>query len=174
MADLMERVGRQEDLLLKSFSLEPKLTSYQALTLASIVEREAQTDDDRYKIARVILNRLKAGMNLEVDATLFYGQDGSLPFDQLKAIDSPYNTYMYPGLPPTPIANPGRASIKAALNPAPNPPSGDPICIELPDDHPCDYLFYVLSPAGDGSHVFAATYEQHLRNVDAARVAGVL
>jgi UPF0755 protein len=172
MTDLMERVGRQEDLT--ALAYKQGLTGYQALIIASIVEREAQTDDDRYKIARVIYNRLALGMPLEVDATLFYGQEPGADFDVLKATDTPYNTYMYPGLPPTPIANPGRASIRAALNPAPNPPSGDPICIELPDSDPCDYLFYVLSPANDGSHVFAATYEQHLRNVDAARAAGVL
>jgi UPF0755 protein len=172
MVDLMERVGRQEDLT--ALAYKQGLTGYQALIVASIVEREAQTDDDRFKIARVIYNRLALGMPLEVDATLFYGQPPGTEFDVLKATDSPYNTYLYPGLPPTPIANPGRASIRAVLNPSPNPPSGDPICLELPDSDPCDYLFYVLSPANDGSHVFAATYEQHLRNVDAARAAGVL
>jgi UPF0755 protein len=172
MTDLMERVGRQEDLI--QLAYKQGMTGYQAMIIASIIEREAQTTDDRYKISRVIYNRLAAGMPLEVDATLLYGQEPGSSVDELKAFDFPYNTYMHAGLPPTPIANPGRASIKAALSPAPNPPSGDPICLELPDTDPCDYLFYVLSPTGDGSHVFAATYDQHLRNVAAARAAGVL
>jgi UPF0755 protein len=171
MTDLMERVGRQENLT--ELAYKQGLTGYQALIVASIIEREAQTDDDRYKISRVIYNRLALGMPLEIDATLFYGQDPTAEVGDLKLIDFPYNTYMYAGLPPTPIANPGRAAIKAALSPAPNPPSGDPICLELPDDDPCDYLFYVLSPANDGSHSFAATYEQHLRNIELARAAGV-
>ena len=172
MVDLMERVSRQEDVVEKSYGRG--FTAYQALTIASIIEREAQTSADRYKISRVIYNRLALGMPLELDATLYYGQDSSRPFDELKAIDTPYNTYLHTGLPPTPIANPGRDSIRAAVNPDPNPGSGDPICVNVPVDQQCQYLFYVLSPKGDGSHVFAATYEDHLRNVEAARAAGVL
>lgn len=172
MMKQMERVGRQEDIEAKSAALG--MTPYQMLIIASIIEREAKNDEDRAKIARVILNRLFLGSALEVDATLYYGQDSETPFDVLRNTDTPYNTYMHPGLPPTPISNPGRASIRAALNPAPNPPSGDPICTALPsDDTPCIYLFYVLSD-NDGHHAFAATYEQHLVNVEAARAAGLL
>ena len=92
--------------------------------------------------------------------------------DELKAIDSPYNTYLYAGLPPTPIANPGRASIRAAMNPAANPPADDPICAGIPEGE-CQYLYYVLA-GEDGHHEFAATLAQHDANVAAARAAGLL
>jgi UPF0755 protein len=171
MSDLMARVGGQEGL--DNATARVGVTPYQALIVASIVEREAKTDADRYKIARVIYNRMFFGMPLQVDATLYYGQDGSKPFDQLKAIDTPYNTYLHSGLPPTPIANPGRASIRAALNPAANPLPGDPLCKQLADDVPCVYLYYVLSDA-NGNHAFAVTAEQHAANVARARAAGII
>lgn len=171
MLKLMERVGRQEGLddSMNAVGLSP----YQVLTIASIIEREAKVPEDRAKISRVIYNRLSLGMPLEIDATLFYKQNTDLPFLELKAIDSPYNTYLYTGLPPTPISNPGRAAINAALNPAPNPSSGDPICREITDGSPCSYLYYVLSDK-DGRHVFAASLAQHQINVQAAIIAGVL
>lgn len=171
MLKLMERVGRQEGLddSMNSVGLSP----YEVLTIASIIEREAKVPEDRAKISRVLYNRLTLGMPLEVDATLLYKQNPDLPFLELKAIDSPYNTYLYAGLPPTPIANPGRAAIKAALNPAPNPSAGDPICREITDGSPCMYIYYVLSDK-DGNHKFAATLAQHQANVQAAIIAGVL
>jgi len=171
MLKLMERVGRQEGLddSMNAVGLSP----YEVLTIASIIEREAKVPEDRAKISRVIYNRLSLGMPLEIDATLFYKQNTDLLFLELKAIDSPYNTYLYTGLPPTPISNPGRAAINAALNPAPNPSSGDPICREITDGSPCSYLYYVLSDK-DGHHVFAASLAQHQINVQAAIVAGVL
>jgi len=171
MLKLMERVGRQEGLddSMNAVGLSP----YEVLTIASIIEREAKVPEDRAKISRVIYNRLSLGMPLEIDATLFYKQNTDLLFLELKAIDSPYNTYLYTGLPPTPISNPGRAAINAALNPAPNPSSGDPICREITDGSPCLYLYYVLSDK-DGHHVFAASLAQHQINVQAAIVAGVL
>ncbi|MDA2945957.1 MAG: endolytic transglycosylase MltG [Actinomycetota bacterium] len=172
MIELMERVALQEELEAGAERLG--LTPYEVLTVASMIEREAKVDADRSRIARVIYNRLALGWNLEIDATLFYGADPDATFSELRSVDSPYNTYERSGLPPTPIANPGRASIRAALNPAPNPASGDPICSVLDDPTVgCVYLFYVLADA-DGSHAFAVTLEQHERNVAAARAAGLL
>ncbi len=171
LVELMERVGRQEGVdeapnrLLR--------TPYEVLTIASMIEREAAVDEDRAKIARVIYNRLARGTVLQIDATLFYGQDADLSFDELVAIDSPYNTYLYPNLPPTPIANPGRASIRAAMNPAPNPLPNDPICRDLPPGEPCEYIYYVLADEA-GGHAFAATLAQHEANIAAARAAGIL
>lgn len=172
MIELMERVALQEELEAGAERLG--LTPYEVLTVASMIEREAKVDADRARIARVIYNRLALGWNLEIDATLFYGADPDATFAELRPVDSPYNTYERSGLPPTPIANPGRASIRAALNPAPNPASGDPICSVLDDPTVgCVYLFYVLADS-DGSHAFAVTLEQHERNVAAARAAGLL
>ena len=172
MIELMERVALQEELEAGAERLG--LTPYEVLIVASMIEREAKVDVDRGLISRVIHNRLALGWNLEIDATLYYGADPDTPFAVLRETDSRYNTYRYPGLPPTPIANPGRASIRAALNPAPNPASGDPICAVLEDPTVgCAYLFYVLAD-DDGSHAFAVTFEQHQANIDAARAAGVL
>ena len=171
MVALMERVGRQEGL--DDAQAKVGYTPYQVLIVASMVEREAKVDADRAKIARVIYNRLALGMELQIDATLMYKQDPNLSFSELKAIDTLYNTYLHKGLPPTPIANPGRASIRAALNPAPNPPSGDPICVNLPRPTDCQYLYYVVADK-EGGHAFAATLEQHLANVEKARQKGLL
>lgn len=171
MVTLAERVGRQEGLD-DAMTLVGR-TPYEVLIIASMIEREAKLDEDREKIARVIYNRLELGMPLEIDATLFYRQDSERPFTELKALDTPYNTYLRTGLPPTPIANPGRESIAAALDPAPNPSAGDPICVEFTTPSECRYLYYVLADE-DGRHVFAATLEQHLANVQRAIEAGVL
>lgn len=171
MISLMERVGRQEGL-----DDAPALvgrTPYEVLIIASMIEREAKLDDDRDLIARVIYNRLELGMPLEIDATLLYRQDPSRPFAELKALQTPYNTYINTGLPPTPIANPGRESIAAALDPAPNPFAGDPLCAEITPVTECRYLYYVLADE-DGRHTFAATLEQHLANVQRAIEAGIL
>lgn len=171
MVRLMERVGRQEGL---DDELKRRgLSEYEVLIIASMIEREAKFDSDRAKIARVIFNRIELGMPLQIDATLLYGQDPKTPFRVLKAKDTPYNTYLHTGLPPTPIANPGRASIYAALNPAVDPSPGDPICKGLPALEPCHYLFYVVSDAA-GHHAFAATLEQHDENIRLAREAGLL
>lgn len=177
MVQLMERVGRQEGLddpvALAGLGADRPLTSYEVLIVASIIEKEARFAEDRGRIARVIYNRLALGMPLEIDATLMYNQDPERPFLELKATDTPYNTYLHTGLPPTPISNPGRAAIAAALNPSPNPSSGNEICREIADGSPCLYLYYVLEDK-DGHHVFAATLEQHQANVQAAIAAGVL
>lgn len=171
MVRLMERVGSQ--LNLEERAAQLGVTPYQILIIASIIEREARLSEDRPKIARVIYNRLFIGMPLQIDATLLYRQPpGSSP-TALRDVDTPYNTYMYTGLPPTPIANPGRASIEAALSPSLNPSLGDPLCVALPPETPCVYLFYVLATE-DGGHAFAATFEQHEANVAAAREKGLL
>lgn len=171
MVALMERVLEQEDVDTKAaqFLLSP----YQVLIVASMIEREAKVPEDRAKIARVIYNRLGAGMPLQIDATLYYQQDEDRPFAELKDLDTPYNTYLHKGLPPTPIANPGRASIEAALDPAPDPSLGDPLCKDLPPNTPCKYFYYVIADE-DGRHVFAVTAAQHEANVQKARELGLL
>lgn len=172
MVALMERVAEQEDLVDGAAALQR--SPYEVLVVASMIEKEAKLDEDRPKIARVIYNRLFVQMPLQIDAAVYYQQDRSIPFPQLREIDTPYNTYLHLGLPPTPIANPGRASIRAALHPAPNPPAGDPICKVLPDrTQGCVYLYYVIANE-EGGHAFAVTGEQHQANVDAAAAAGLL
>ena len=171
MADLMDLVVRQEDVAAKAERLG--ISPYQVLIVASMIEREAKVDEDRPKIARVILNRFQMGMPLQIDATLLYGQPAGSSISDLMLLDTPYNTYMHTGLPLTPIANPGRASIQAAVNPAPDPSQGDPICVALPDPRNCHYLYYVLADE-DGRHAFAATLEQHEINVQHARDLGLL
>jgi UPF0755 protein len=171
MIGLMERVANQEDITIKSEQLG--LRPYDILIIASMIEEEAKLAEDRPKIARVIYNRLALGMPLQIDATLLYGQNRDRLISDLRGIDTPYNTYLHPGLPPTPISNPGRDSIQAALNPASNPSLGDPLCQELPDDVTCQYLFYVLANA-DGGHAFAVTEVQHAANVAAAEARGLL
>jgi UPF0755 protein len=129
------------------------LTLHQAITLASLIEREAVVPDERPLIASVIYNRLAAGQLLEIDAAAQYalGREGDwwpkLGGLDLRTIVSPYNTYAVAGLPPGPIANPGLASILAAANP------GD-----------TQYLYYRAKCDGSGRHAFAVTYEEHLAN----------
>lgn len=119
-----------------------------AITIASMIEREAKVDRDRPLIASVIYNRLRLGMPLQIDATVEYAlphHRSTLTFADLR-VKSPYNTYLHAGLPPGPIANPGRASIEAAFHPAKT-----------------DFLYYVAK--GDGSHVFAATLAEQTANI---------
>jgi UPF0755 protein len=127
------------------------LTPYQVVIVASMIEREAQVEGDRAKIASVIYNRLARGMTLGIDATLLYDDptpDGQLTTPDLET-DTPYNTRINAGLPPTPIASPGQASLEAALHPAKT-----------------DYLFYVLCPSDrPGVHRFATTLKEHNANV---------
>jgi UPF0755 protein len=123
----------------------------EVVTLASIVEKEAAQPDERPIIAAVYQNRLRIGMGLQCDPTVIYALEkagrytGNLTKADLK-LDSPYNTYKYAGLPPGPIASPGRASLEAAARPA-----------------SVDYLYFVSR--NDGSHVFATTLAEHNRNV---------
>jgi len=171
LASMMERVARQVDLAAgaKARGFRP----YEILIIASLIEREAKVATDRSKIAQVIYNRLAKKMKLEIDASVKYGQDPSMSWTDMKATDTPYNTYINPGLPPTPIANPGKASIQAALAPFGSPPASDPACTDLPAGVKCEYLYYVLADEA-GGHVFATTYEQHLLNVEKSKTAGLL
>jgi UPF0755 protein len=123
----------------------------QLVTLASIVEKETGKAEERPMVAAVYANRLKIGMGLQCDPTVIYALEragrfnGNLTREDLQ-FDSPYNTYRYAGLPPGPIAAPGRASLEAAADPAPVP-----------------YLYFVSR--NDGTHAFASTLDEHNRNV---------
>ena len=173
MIALMERVAVQEDL--ETGSTRFLRSPYEVLIVASMIEREAKLDEDRPKIARVIWNRLQDGIPLQIDATLRYGTDPNLSIAELREIDFPHNTYLHLGLPPTPIANPGRASIQAALNPAPRDlPPGDPLCADLADRTTGCRLYYYVLADEDGGHAFAVTLEQHEANIQRAREAGLL
>lgn len=122
-------------------------TLHEALTIASLVEREAMVDEERALIAGVIYNRLRIDMPLQVDATVQYALGETKPilyYGDLE-VDSPYNTYKIYGLPPGPIAMPGRNSLVAAVQPAAT-----------------EYLYYVARP--DGTHLFAATLADHEAN----------
>jgi UPF0755 protein len=127
------------------------LTVRALVTLASLVEKETGKAEERPIVAGVYTNRLRIRMPLQCDPTVIYAlmlagrYDGNIRRDDLQ-IDSPYNTYRYPGLPPGPIAAPGEASLRAAAAPADVP-----------------YLYFVSR--NDGSHVFAATLDEHNRNV---------
>lgn len=135
---------------------DQKLTPYQLLIVASIVEREAVKADERPVIASVYLNRIKKGMRLEADPTVQYAM-GYQPdkgtwwktpvqLEEYSNVPGPYNTYLREGLPPTPICSPGLGAIRAAFDPAKT-----------------DYLFFLAR--GDGSHVFAKTFEEHQANI---------
>ena len=171
LVSMMERVSRQVELTAgaKARGFSP----YEILIIASLIEREAKVATDRSKIAQVIYNRLAKKMKLEIDASVKYGQDPTMSWTDMKATDTPYNTYINKGLPPTPIANPGKASIQAALAPFGSPPASDQACTGLPAGVKCEYLYYVLADEA-GGHVFATTYEQHLLNVEKSKTAGLL
>jgi len=125
----------------------PLDSPYEALILASIIEKETARDDERRRIAGVFTRRLERGMRLQTDPTVIYGLgedwDGNIRRRDLRT-DTPYNTYTRAGLPPTPIALPGRASLDAALDPAPG-----------------EALFFVATGEPDGSHDFSVTREEH-------------
>jgi UPF0755 protein len=138
----------------KTIPAEPlprAMTIREWVTLASLVEKETASPDERPTVAGVYANRLRIGMALQCDPTVIYALmkagrwDGNIRRADLQ-IDSPYNTYRYPGLPPGPIASPGRASLEAARQPADVP-----------------YLYFVSR--GDGTHVFSATLAEHNANV---------
>lgn len=127
------------------------LSPYEVVIVASMIEKEAKLDEERALIAGVIYNRLAEPMALGIDATLLYDDptpDGQLSTSDIET-DTPYNTRINAGLPPTPIASPGLASLRAALEPETTP-----------------FFYYVLC-GDDGHHEFSETYDQHLANVDA-------
>ncbi len=127
------------------------LTVREAVTLASIIEKETSRPDERPLVSAVYHNRLRLRMGLQCDPTVIYAleragkYDGNLTRENLR-FDSPYNTYRYAGLPPGPIAAPGRASLEAAVRPA-----------------AVDYIYFVSR--NDGSHAFASSLDEHNRNV---------
>lgn len=163
MAQMLNQMSFQLPAEVVRLARQRGLTFHQLLTVASIVERETNVDEERPLIASVYLNRLKRGSSLpylQADPTVQYamgyqaatGQWWKTPvtLDEYKLVNSPYNTYLYPGLPPGPIASPGLASIMAVLQPAET-----------------NYLFFVCARPGcaGGQHTFAVTYEDHLQNV---------
>ena len=136
--------GRDSDL--------PFATPYEALIMASIVEKETADDSERRQIAGVFINRLRIGMRLQTDPTVIYGigisYDGNIRLKDLQE-DTPYNTYTRKGLPPTPIAMPGSDAIDAVMHPDATP-----------------YLYFVARGNGTGSHVFSTNLADHEAAVD--------
>lgn len=135
------------DLLGRQNFAAKNLTVRDAVTMASILEREVKTLEDKKIVAGILYKRIAAGMPMQADATLLYYKAGSPDrFD--KEVDSRYNTYQHAGLPPGPICNPGFESLEAAIEP-----------VETP------YWYYLSAP--DGATVFSKTYNEHLRNIAA-------
>jgi UPF0755 protein len=133
------------------------VSPYQAIIVASLIEREGKVAQDRPKISRVIYNRLAKQMKLQIDATVLYalGSHKTVVLNKDLEVDSPYNTYKIPGLPPGPIASPGRASLEAAVGPEVG-----------------DWIFYVKCQA-DGEHCFSNNEAQFNRDVQDAHRRGV-
>lgn len=143
MLDEFERVYEED---IKSRMNEMNLSLNEAVTIASIVEREGKVDEERPLMSAVFHNRIDQGMMLQSCATVQYilGERKEVLTNKDTSTPSPFNTYIHEGLPPGPIASPGKASLIAAVNPA-----------------DVDYLFFVLT-GKDGTHTFTRTYEEHL------------
>jgi UPF0755 protein len=147
VADQLKTFRQQFAQVNLAYARSKHLTPYDVLIIASMVQAEAQTTRDRPLIASVIYNRLAFGMPLQIDATARYATGNytkPLTDSQLNS-PSPYNTRIHKGLPPTPIGNPGLASIEAAAHPAQT-----------------NYLYFVVKPCGNGEHAFASNYKQFL------------
>jgi UPF0755 protein len=146
LSSMVERFNQEAtDIDLVGNAAQLKMSPYDIVKIASIVEREGKTPDDYGKIARVIYNRIAKGMPLQMDSTLQYTKAVRTAHLSLQDLSdpSPYNSYTHKGLPPTPIANPGRASLLAALNPEPG-----------------NWLYFIAFP--DGTTKFTADYNQFL------------
>jgi len=147
VAQMVENFKRAFDLPMRTAAEQLGLPVRQAVTLAALVEKETASADERPVVAAVYLNRLKNQMPMQADPTVVYAMmkagryRGNISKNDLQ-IDSPYNTYRYPGLPPGPIAAPGRASLEAVAHPA-----------------AVEYLYFVSK--NDGTHAFAATLSEH-------------
>lgn len=168
---ILSRMNNQFDAVAREVGLHPWMnldpntatgyTAYQYIVIASMIEEESRVPEEYGRISRVIHNRLEAGEPLGIDATVLYARelldpDAEGPLtDADLAIDSPYNTRLNPGLPPTPIAAPGRAALAAALNPEPGP-----------------WRWYVLQDEA-GNHFFTDDYDEFLRVRDESRAAGI-
>jgi UPF0755 protein len=159
VADQIEHFEQNWKKVELGYAKTKNLTPYDVLIIASMVEKETIAPDERPLVAAVIYNRLKAGMPLGIDATIRYVENNwtrPLRVSELER-DTPYNSRLHTGLPPTPIGNPGFASLKAAAHPANVP-----------------YLFYVVKPGTCGQHAFSSTDAQRQRDVaryEAARQA---
>lgn len=156
--DIVKRLAQEMDAQFTEETLnrakELGLTKHQILTIASLIEREAYNDGERVTISGVIYNRLKKHMPLQIDATVIYALgEGKEHISRVLTahteVEHPFNTYTTQGLPPGPIAAPGKASIYAAL---------------YPESH--DYYYYVM---GKDGHTFSKTYEEHKKNVEIYR-----
>jgi UPF0755 protein len=138
-------------------SLDARADVHRVVTLASLIEKETGVPEERPLVSSVIQNRIAAGMPLQIDPTVIYAARladsyrGTIYQSDLQR-QSPYNTYRVPGIPPGPIANPGRGSLQAALNPANT-----------------RYIFFVAKPDGSGGHVFSEDYSTHLKAVQEYR-----
>lgn len=145
---LLNTFERKVGATLRTASAQRNMPIYDMVKLASIVEREARDRGESATIAGVYTNRLDIGMKLDADPTIQYalGEWRELSLADLR-LDSPYNTYLYAGLPPTPIANPGAAALEGAANPAKVP-----------------YFFFVAKSDGTGGHAFSVTLEEHEAN----------
>lgn len=149
---MLENLNNKIDTELLDRARKMGWSFHEVLTLASMIEKEAGVEEEKPIISSVFFNRLAIGMKLECDPTVEYALGNPkrpLTYEDLE-FDSPYNTYLYPGLPPGPICNPGLSSIRAALYPAPT-----------------EYYYFVAK--GDGQHLFAETYQEHLNNIASLR-----
>jgi UPF0755 protein len=157
-ADILRTIVRAFDRHATTAGLPASPDPYRTVIVASLIQREAGVGEDRPLIAAVVENRLRQAMPLQIDATVLYARGGGTgPLtDADFALDSPYNTYRVPGLPPTPISTVTEASLTAALHPADVP-----------------YLYYVLTDT-NGKHAFATTFAQHEANIADARRRGVI
>jgi UPF0755 protein len=152
VADQLDAFRKEFASVSLAYARSKHLTPFDVLTIASMVQAEAETAHDRPLIASVIFNRLHDQMPLQIDATTRFATGNytqPLTVSQLNS-SSPYNTRIHKGLPPGPIDNPGRSAIQAAARPART-----------------HYLYFVVKPCGNGEHVFSSSYAQFLK--DAAR-----